>query len=737
MRRFGLLWVLFLFILAPVDALPAEKAPFLENQNLTLSVDTARGARLISFFSKKQNRNLLTTDQELPLYQLDLVKDGKSVTISSREAGDVLVSFPDPSTLKIVSPHPKHHLDVICFITLPPGAEMARFSIEVVRRNTEYKIAIIRYPGYAMLLSNKQKKMEALLPVADGQRILDPLRSMENGENRGWNYPGEASAQLMAMYDEQGGIITYASDGDGHFKRLTIRRVGSGLMLPFEYIAYHLNDLRIIMPYAIEVGSFEGGWERAADIYKRWAIKQTWARVLLEERSLPEAIKRPSFFLRVNVREMAGEGKSVNRTGEIPSVVKGWREGLDLPITTLLFSWEKHGPWITPDYFPPYGGEAPFKRMVEEVRREGNQTMLYLSGLHYTLQKKPTHGAGAFKANSPDLEKAFSSAIVNPDGKVRKDGVSEDGIGERLTLCPATPMAFDTLSASLRQSLELGIDIVQVDQIVGGGVPPCFSEKHGHPPGGGTWMYQNIARILDRLTEQVRRDHPGAAISLEESGELYIPHVDIFHTGEYVQRFWPRAGKGVVGVPLFSYLYHEYALGFGGGTAPLATGEENLSAALYAQGMNLITGKMPAGAAWMKLIPFSTLNPMLQKFIRDGAGLLKSEAGKYLLYGKIFHLEGLQGLEQQIGFRSISGEHYDFPAPKLLASGFQLKNGSRGLLYINLTDEPLRVPLRFGLNHLPEKGISVWPTRGKTITSGEIASLPARESLFIILKQAS
>ena len=57
---------------------------------------------------------------------------------------------------------------------------------------------------------------------------------------------------------------------------------------------------------------------------------------------------------------------------------------------------------------------------------------------------------------------------------------------------PAKPAPLYELS----QCQQLGIDCVQVDQIVGGGLPPCYHPDHGHPPGGGNWCAKNVVFIV-------------------------------------------------------------------------------------------------------------------------------------------------------------------------------------------------------------------------------------------------
>ena len=84
--------------------------------------------------------------------------------------------------------------------------------------------------------------------------------------------------------------------------------------------------------------------------------------------------------------------------------------------------------------------------------------------------------------------------------------------------------------------------MIQIDQVVGGGVPPCFQESHGHPWAGLDRMTRAFAEIL-------RQAHgltyaKGAALSLEEPGEFFIPYMDIVHAREYMEGSLAQGRQG-------------------------------------------------------------------------------------------------------------------------------------------------------------------------------------------------
>ncbi|MGQ9576528.1 MAG: DUF6259 domain-containing protein [Thermoguttaceae bacterium] len=123
-----------------------------------------------------------------------------------------------------------------------------------------------------------------------------------------------------------------------------------------------------------------------------------------------------------------------------------------------------------------------------------------------------------------------ASAICGPDGKPRTLGdpapEKSVGVGLYAEICPVTPLARKILLDSVLECQRLGIDCVQVDQIVGGGIPPCYSADHGHLPGGGNWSAEAIYGLFGEIRREGKKRNPDFALSMEEPGEFFIPVLD-------------------------------------------------------------------------------------------------------------------------------------------------------------------------------------------------------------------
>jgi hypothetical protein len=469
---------------------------------------------------------------------------------------------------------------------------------------------------------------------------------------------------------------------------------------------------------------FRGGWEAGADVYRTWAAKQPWCAKTLKQRNLPSAVAKPSFILCTHIR-LQKDKQVTDESQAIPKLGEAYRNALGLPIVNLFFSWEKHGPWIAPDYFPPYPSRQGFEKMSAAIHARGDRTMLFLSGLNVTVEKGARAGAPEYMLPA-DLQISLRpSAIVGRDLKILVQGKAEEGVGKKWILCPTTQAARHQILDGVRKALDLGVDLIQVDQVVGGGVPPCFNEEHGHPWTGLNQITRAFAGILKEA--QAKTSAKGAALSLEEPGEYFIPYLDIVHTRDYMEGSWPREGKGVEGISLFSYLYHDYLLGYGG-DAQLLDGPGNVGMAIYAQAVNLMAGRYPAGALWMRKPEYAKVDPELKKVILEIAAIWRSEAGEFLKLGQARRIP-YAFPEHPISY-DYMGTRHRFDIPVFLSMSYRL--GDREIaLFINSTKEaqPLDLKALAGSKNLE----AIWPAdrAGKPLDVTKPHTVDSRQILIV------
>ncbi len=698
----------------------------LDNGQIHVEIDTAGGLRLTSLRSGGDGDELLA-EAAVPLYQVLLAGKGGQQTISSRQASNVRLLEGTGTRAKIASQHVEQQLQIECNIEL--DGDTVLFGMDVRRRDTAVKVGLIRYPGYGLPIDSDSSRL--LLPVADGTIVRHPVTQFENGEERGWDYPGLASVQMMAGWNDNGGVVTWTEDARGFYKRVSVRRAENSIIPIFEHITLQEQANFFSLPYRVRVTPFQGDWRDAADLYRKWAEKQPWCSVPLSERTLPESISKPTFFLGINAREVTADGSPVNKLGDIPSLAASWGSNLSMPVTVIVLGWEKYGAWITPDYFPPFGGEEAYRTMLQALHPT-HQAMAYLSGLRITLEKSARPASDPYTMTSAMAKQFEPMAIVGRDGNVMKYGTPDEAQGIHYWLCPAVDASWNHLEDASTRLAKFGIDIIQIDQMPGGGCPACFSTSHNHPIAGGTTTYDSVSQHLRDLKSRIRQENPRAAISLECPGELYIPDVDIFHTREYMHGFWPREQAGEEAVPLFSYLYHDYAMGYGGDSAPWTTTNEYLDLAIFAQALNLNAGRYPGSAVWMKSIEFPKILAIQAKFMKAAADLYASPAGEYLQSGRMRKIDLGSNQIATLNLK-VLGKSLAVETPKVLSSAYQLPDGSFGVLAINIQSENSSdISLHLPSEVTADQVTIQWPKQEPLVqlAVGSNYTLPSRSILF-------
>jgi hypothetical protein len=87
------------------------------------------------------------------------------------------------------------------------------------------------------------------------------------------------------------------------------------------------------------------------------------------------------------------------------------------------------------------------------------------------------------------------------------------------------------------------VDVMEVDQMNGGYVEPCYSSLHGHPRGHGRWSTTRLLEMMESMVAAGREKNPDFVLSLEDPGELWIPFVDIFGCRPNNVYRWPATNS--------------------------------------------------------------------------------------------------------------------------------------------------------------------------------------------------
>ena len=364
-------------------------------------------------------------------------------------------------------------------------------------------------------------------------------------------------------------------------------------------------------------------------------------------------------------------GKETNQVRTIPGLLQTLRllkSQTGGPIVAMLADWENHRRFTAGDSFPVFDEKNALKT-IPQITAEGFRPFFYLSGLNYTFENK-----GASPSRIPVPDAYLPHFVVDATTRAPKVFSLEETFfsspwrRDSYAFCVGSPVSRLFFRKMIYESSKLGVSVLQMDQTPSGAGEPCFSGQHDHVPGIGLYQTQGFHALLKDMRE-------------------------------YTEQQWYRGSPGAVGIPLFTYLYHEFALVYGGDTLRIGP-RETASIPWHVRGhaVNLVTGKTPAAATW--LFPDQLLNadPRPIRMIRNHLQLLRAGADRYLMEGRMLHPFEISA--PTLTYRFML---YDFGAPfsldftesSVLTSSWQAPDGGVGHVFVNLaqTKQELEVDL--------------------------------------------
>ncbi len=568
------------------EALAKGRVPSAESQrnrsslavrasSLRVEFDAARKgvvARLVS-----NGRDYASPVARFPLFEVVCCQAGKFTERKTVSARDAKSFKPEALTngVRLVYRDVGEALaEVVCTVTAK-GADVA------------WRIAATPKPGWALLTTSyPQIALNEQLgssPVDDcivtGNSKGGVVRYPMNPElpywkwpnRRVWRYPGDLVSPFGCFYDDGGGFYTAAYDTEAHVKELTIARWyrtdlpdgnyrDGSLLLRWSRLGY--NEGADAQTYDIVTRSFAGPdgapttWYDAADIYKAWAHRQKWCKAkFLDRTDLPDWAREAPAVMRFN-REWFDRPDDLQWW-----LTEYWNKKFPgVPLIAILEGWERHGDWVTTEYFPCYPSDATFKEMMGWIKAAGGHPWAWPGGHHWNVTVGDWKGGTRLDFSKDFWARVAPHAVRDPDGKVHLDDLVWLGGGTSASLCPADPWTIDWWNKDVARALvERGSELVQADQDVGGRVPSCWSTEHGHPPGPGQWETQALRHQFETMIDEMGKVWPKAIFSFEEPNEYYndiMPFVDYRNCRQV--GVWAYAS-------VFNYLYHEYVSPFQSG----------------------------------------------------------------------------------------------------------------------------------------------------------------------------
>ena len=674
------------------------------NAGYRLLIDSERGT-IVSFRSTfGVDRELLIPDHDqLPLFKIEFMNDRfEFKTVTSSEAKEVKVSKAgdrDGPTITIeykeIGQLP---VDARVTIRCPAGETLTYWNLEVNNRTTSW-IGHVQFPVVEVPFDDPARKQSSHILWSFGDGALSgpvgPLmavgawdwkldgpwygRTYDTPEVwRSSNYPGElTTTQLMAYYDNVGGLYVALDDPKGLPKFIDPLIERDGVMMGLGHYPGTRGPGVTKLPYNVVLGTFHGDWYAAAEIYRNWASKQPFCSTKLADRTdMPKWLGDSALAIAFPMRGQADWDAPATEnpeytplTNALPYLEK-LAAALASPLMPIVYNWEHPGPWIQPDAYPPLGGDSTFREFMAKAKARGWHPMLYGDGLCWVTWQKNTNYDGMPYFHAHDGESAVARKW---DGTLLQDVWPWR---KNYFACVGTEKGRQMVLEMTRRMAEFGPDVVQqFDQ--GPGPFACYASNHGHPPVPGPWMTEGFTSLVKAHAAAARSVNPTVLLSTEGA----VPET-------YLQDFQTWDGRTTT-CPLYSFLYHEYANGFGG----CFTNRVNDEALRLSAARALVTGyivnytlrdkgqiEYDWDQSWTRAVPDqAAIIDWTKRIIKFRAEIARD----YLVYGRMLRPWTVRGVTQR-----------DFgwgKEPLVQSATWQAQDGRTGVVlanYANLPESP-------------------------------------------------
>ncbi|PYV10442.1 MAG: hypothetical protein DMG07_21100, partial [Acidobacteria bacterium] len=251
---------------------------------------------------------LIPGHSRLPLFKIEFLSGQSEFrTVTSSEAKEVSVSRGQHQDGETITIEYKEigRLPVDARVTIRcPASETLTYWTMELNNQTTFWIGHIQFPvievpfdrpadnTYSHLLwSYIDGALASPVEPATFERStsMDAWRERPYESPEIWrynNYPGQwASTQLMAYYNEVGGLYVACDDANGLPKFIDPLMERDGVALGLGHYPGTRGPGQTRLPYNVVLGTFHGDWYAAAELYRNWASKQPFCAAKMAQRT--------------------------------------------------------------------------------------------------------------------------------------------------------------------------------------------------------------------------------------------------------------------------------------------------------------------------------------------------------------------------------------------------------------------------------------------------------------------
>ena len=465
-------------------------------------------------------------------------------------------------------------LDVTIRIQASKTQKLSRWSIAVTN-NAGIEIVDIQFPFVVCpyQLGGDARSETIVLPHGYGSgRLLhnpDPSnasgktgrRSTLPSDSTSWlpdnagalHYPGMQFAQFLAYHNDRAGVYLACEDTEGRVKHFGVFDRGHRVRLRATHIGDWPSRGTRRLEYDVVLGTFQGDWYDAAELYRAWSLQQKWATPLGRRDDVPAWLLDSPVYVAIHPECDKATTKPIVMPKEflpydkcLPLLDRIARH-VKAPLAPILLGFERSGSWSYPESLPWAGGEESLKAFIRQARQRGWHVGTFGNGSRWVVGHKFSgyDGKEYFEQHG-----GLTSVCRHPNGEPVRE-TWDVSWRPSYRCCLGTPLTRQLAADYVGTLAGWGMESLQFfDQNLGASTFPCFARDHEHPPVPGKWMIEKMVQTMGELRQ-----------AGERAGQREVAHSSESSVNEYCLPWFQETEFRMLpppdGIPLYHYLFHE------------------------------------------------------------------------------------------------------------------------------------------------------------------------------------
>ena len=647
----------------------------------------------------------------------------------------------------------KDAMDVTATVQIPNDSDLAFWTLEIANRSKTYGIWQYFYP--CIEISPPDPDLEKNFFVNTyrlGKIIADPFhvqpdvkgRTLYNDSQTLYTGCNAKGGQFIALYGgNERGFFYSTRDDVGWEKRLGAHFYPQKPCVRFELTSVPLNlgyaGEDFAMPFPVVAGFFKGDWYDVCQLYRQWAVKQTWCSKgpVAQRKDIPQWLKDCLLVPRMDTGDDGGRGLEFLANSQTYDNLKNVLRCIELfgknPVS-VWYSWwvkDKRVSAATDEFLAgtPNGNDgqfvAPIPAVLEvnhKIQAAGGYTMAYINGVIYDI------------GDAADFKEAEHAATRDIRGELYINKADP----QACLMCGHTKWWQKRFADMCALAVkEFGFNGVYWDSYGKDGYR-CFATNHGHSYGGGTKWIQGERQLGQYTRKAMKQANPEAIVSAEESSEEFIDLVD---TRLCLVVLYENAA------PIYPAIYHDYQLFYG---RNLRASDPEPFFSMSASFLFNIGGQLGRYFVQDKGIDFD--EPKNAEKLRFFTTLInaKSSAKEFLNLGRMMRppkmLSDIPVIKTRHHWYPRKGEKDVVVLPKVLCSAWKSSEGEVAMVFVNWATEAIEFTYKIDtVEYGFGEGMAIscfdLTNNGREpigrLTSGicqETITLPARSVRIVVLK---